>query len=207
MAKRTDKNGIDAFLGACFAQALASQEWFESCVLILSVDQLRWRPRPGVWAIAECLDHMNRTFAYYLAEIERAIGRSALELRDPASSLALPKRERAFLRRVEPPVRVAMTAPLLLIPVPAVDADLIIDQFPRLRERYWKAVQSASGLDLLSVSISASIHPPVQTLAGVLAFVAAHDRRHIWQVQSVLNTREFPPPLNKRARAYDPEGS
>ena len=207
MTKQTDKDGIDAFLRACFAQASASQEWFQSCVLMLSVDQLRWRPRPGVWAIAECLDHMNRTFAYYVPEIEQAIDRSPLKQRKRVRSLALPKRERAFLKRVEPAVRAAITAPSLLIPVPAVDADRIIDQFPRLRERYGKAVRSPSELDLLSISISSSVHPPVATLAGVLAFLAAHDRRHISQVEAVLNMREFPPSLNKRARAYDPEGS
>jgi hypothetical protein len=150
---------------------------------------------------------MNRTFAYYLPEIEQAIARSPLKLRDPARSLALPKREKAFLKRVEPPVRAAMAAPSLLTPVPAVDADRIIDQFPRLRESYANAVQSASGLDLLSMFISASIHSLVQTLAGVLAFLAAHDRRHIWQVEAVLNTREFPPTLNRSARSCDPEGS
>ena len=207
MTKRTDNDGIDAFLRACFAQASASQEWFQRCVLMLSVDQLRWRPRPGVWAIAECLDHMNRTLAHYLTEVEEVVGRSLLKRQDPARSFTLPKRERAFLKRVEPPVRTAMAAPSLLTPVPAVDADRIIDQFPGLRQRYGKAAQAASELDLLSIPISSSVHPPVETLAGVLGFLAAHDRRHIWQVEALLNTREFPPSLNRSARSCDPKGS
>ena len=195
MANDPDQETIGPFVEACLAQMRASKKWFATRVLPLSLDQLRWRPRSGSWSIVDCLDHLNRTLVYYLPKIDQAIGQSQLKLRDPARGLVFPESEEDFLKQAEPPIRSHSVTPSALLPVPAVDPGLIVDQFPQLRNRYAKAVLSASRLDLANISIAGSIHPPVHSLAGVIALLAAHDRRHLWQAEQVRNTPGFPASL------------
>ena len=187
-----DQYGIGSVLDACLFQVLASREWFDSRVLILSVDQLRCRPRSGQWSIAECLDHLNRTFAYYLPKIEQAVDHGLREGECSARRLNLEESEDDFLRQMEPPIIIRMSTPALLVPTPAVDPDQIVDDFSQLRERFARAVHAAASVDALNISIADSIHPPVQSLGGAIALLAAHERRHLWQAQRVLSASGFP---------------
>lgn len=84
------------------------------------------------------------------------------------------------------------TAPLALQPTAAVDPDRIVDEFTDLRERYARIGRLASGVDLAGIRIRGSLHLPVESVGGVLALLAAHDRRHIWQVDRVRSRRGFP---------------
>src|SRR4051794_26371081 len=117
--------GNTSFLEACLAQARASQEWFATRVLPLSLDQLRWRPRCGAWSgrawsIMECLDHLNHTLGYYLPRVEQAIDRNPDKLWDPARGLVFVESEKRFLEEVEPPIRSASNTYPELLPTPAV---------------------------------------------------------------------------------------
>lgn len=193
MPEAPRQDGLAPVLQTFLVQVWASQEWFAKRVLPLSLDQLRWRPRPGAWSIVECLEHLNLTLAYYLPRIEQAIVQTEREPRDRSTSdLVCSKSELDFLQQVEPPVRSAWIAPAILLPFPAVDPDRVADLFPRLRERYAKAVLSASGLDLANNSVVGSIHPSVQSVGGIIRLLAAHDRRHIWQAVQVRQMPAFP---------------
>ena len=192
MSRCPDQDGIGSLLEACLFQVSASREWFDSRVLILSVDQLRCRPRSGQWSIAECLDHLNRTFVYYLPRIEQAVEQGLREGEYSARRLNFEESEDSFLKQVEPPIIIRMSTPTLLLPTPAVDPDQIVDDFPQLRDRFATAVHAAASVDVLNISIADSIHPPVQSLGGAIALLAAHERRHLWQVQRILSASGFP---------------
>src|SRR5262249_27842271 len=96
------------------------------------------------------------------------------------------------LRRVEPPTTIRVTAPPAIAPAAAVDPDWLVDHFHQTRDRYCDCVRRATGLDLAGVLITRPIHPPIRTLGGALLFLAAHDRRHIWQAAQVRNAVGFP---------------
>src|SRR4029434_5344758 len=79
--KKTMRNGrttageteLSIDLAGCLVQVEASRAWFSRRVLPLSVEQLRWRPGPQRWSIAECLDHLNITLGFYLPKIDKSI--------------------------------------------------------------------------------------------------------------------------------------
>src|SRR5581483_5853276 len=89
------------------------------------------------------------------------------------------------------PVVAPMNAPSALVPGSAVDPDEVVDQFPHLRTRFANTIGSVTDLDS-AVCIPASIHPPVESVGGVIALLAAHERRHFWQVQQILSAPGFP---------------
>src|SRR5215469_8025450 len=177
-------------LEGCLVQVEASKAWFQQRVLPLSIEQLRWRPDTRNWSIAECLDHLNLTLDLYLPKIEDAIARGML--RDRATTECYEQAEFEALTSTEPPVKVRFSAPALTVPAPAVDPDWMVDHFHQVRDRYSESVRRAFGLDLSRIRIVEPIYPVIVSLGGTLAFIAAHDRRHMWQAERVRQAPRFP---------------
>jgi hypothetical protein len=184
----------DAFLQGCHAQVHASQQWFLRCVLPLSLNQLRWRPRSGRWSIGECLDHLNLALAYYLPKIDQALEEGRHHPPNRVDSVLFAESEEDYLWQVEPPVVLKASAPAALQPTEAVDPDRIVDQFMDFREKYGRIVESMSPLNLVNISINGSLHPPIHSLRGLMALLVAHDRRHIWQAERLLDAQGLPLP-------------
>jgi hypothetical protein len=204
MSKGADNSqNLSWLLEGCVLQVRASNDWLERRILPLSADQLRWRPRSGCWSIAATLDHLNRTFSYYLPEIEEAL-EEPRDMKNREVQLRSAECEEMLVRRMEPPVSEPMSAPAPVMPGLAVDPDKVVEQFPLLRIRFANIVRSISDVDA-GVSIPESIHPPVRSLRCVIGLLVAHERRHLWQVEQILRASEFQaafarPSLNDRER-------
>jgi hypothetical protein len=186
-------------LEGCLMQVEASKTWFTRRVLPLSIAQLRWRSDPQRWSIAECLDHVNLTLGLYLPKIDDAIGLGWHEHTTVAQRTPYGPHyefsEMAALRRVEPPVNSRATAPSATSPSAAVDPDQLVDHFHQFRDQYADAVRRAAGLDLSRILIVNPLDPSIHSLGATLAFVAAHDRRHMWQAEQIRRTPGFPQAL------------
>jgi DinB family protein len=195
------RNGARVDLEGCLVQVEASKAWFHHRVLPLSIEQLRWRPDARHWSIAECLDHLNLTLEVYLPKIDAAIARARHEDAVAVPCSRCEQAEIDALRLVEPPVTAGNPAPSALMPVAAVDPDWLVDQFHETRDRYVDAVHRASGLDLPRIRIVEPIYPVIVSLGGTLAFIAAHDRRHMWQAERVRQAPRFPQSVFSGLRA------
>ena len=204
MSIDNDRDNFSSLVEACLVQMLASNEWLERRILPLSVNQLRWKPCSACWSIAGCLDHLNLTLGYYGPKIEAALetGRHSKRRKGP---FRFTEAEEKFLREIEPPALVRMCAPAALLPAAAVDPEQVVDQFPILRKQFANAVRSVAGADP-GIAIPDSIHPPVQSVAGVIALVAAHERRHLWQAQRILTAPAFLPHLEAKRSSDDFSG-
>jgi DinB superfamily len=184
-------SGWAARLEECLGQVEASKSWFHDRVLPLSIAQLKWRPDPASWSIVECLDHLNLTIGLYLPKIDKAIQKGIRpNAGDPVSTTD--QCEINAVRLIEPPADVAEAAPAPLEPAAAVDLDWLVDRFHLMRDRYVDALRRTMNLDLAHVRIVQPLHPFLRTLGGTLAFLAAHERRHIWQAEEVRNKSKFP---------------
>jgi hypothetical protein len=188
--EQTAGQGPRIDLQGCLVQVEASKAWFHQRVLPLSIEQLRWRPDPRNWSIAECLDHLNLTLDLYLPKIEHAIARGMRQDRAPKECYE--EVELDALRLTEPPVNVPSSASALTVPAPAVDPDRMVDHFHQVRDRYSEAVCRALRLDLRRTRIVEPVHPVIVSLGGTFAFLAAHDRRHMWQAERVRQAPRFP---------------
>lgn len=189
MTTGTDRNRMSWLVEGCLFQVQASNDWLERRILPLSVDQLRWRPRSGRWSIAACLNHLNRTFGFYLPKIQDAL-HGDRHMKNGEHQLRFAESEEKFLRQMEPPIVVPMNAPSVVLPGSAVDPDEVVDQFPYLRTRFADTIRWITDVDA-GLSIPGSIHPPVESLGGVIALLVAHERRHLWQIQQILSASNF----------------
>ena len=188
-----DSQGQGSFdLEGCIVQVEASKAWFKRRVLPLSLDQLRWRPDPWHWSVGECLDHLNITLSIYLPKIEQAIRCGIAGEPGGAEFETWNSGEIDALKLVEPPVSVRTLAAPGLFPSGAVDPDRLVERFHQTRDCYADAVRRAFGLDFTRILIEAPVHSFLRTLGGTLAFIAAHDRRHMWQAEQVMKRPRFP---------------
>jgi len=175
-------------LEGCPVQVEASKAWFTRRVLPLSIEQLRWRPNPQHWSIAECLDHLNLTLGLALPRVDEAIR----EGRACEVCVACERSEIEALKLVEPPVNVPAVALPALIPAPAVDPDRLVDHFHQTRDQYAIAVRRVFALDIRGILLVEPVAPLIRSLGGTLGYLAAHDRRHMWQSERVRNAPRFP---------------
>ena len=141
--------------------------------MLPALEQLRWRPDPQHWSIAECLDHVNITLALYLPKIDDAIGLGWREGWTSDGCLRHRTSESALLKQLEPPVTIWACAPPAVVPAAAVDPDWLVEHFHQTRDRYADAIRRATGLDLPRILIVEPIFPVIRSLAGTFALVGA----------------------------------
>ncbi len=156
----------------------------------LTATQGVWRPAPGSWSIAECLDHLATANRVYLRPMEEAAAR-ALQRGRVRRRPALPGLIGGwFVRSLEPPVKphFKMRAPKKIVPRESPPLDDAVRQFFASHNEMRAFLQRYADIDLSGVSF---VNPFIRgirfSLATGLHVTAAHDRRHLWQAWNVRN--------------------
>ncbi len=160
----------------------------------LSAGQLSWRPGNGeTWSLAECLTHLYRGNGIYSAAIEQSVAsadRAALVRRESIRPGWLARR---FLAMTEPPVRMRIKAPSMLAPQPQPDPSVVLSQFVASHDDVRSVIRDAAALDLNRIRFVNPFLKLVRVSAGTaLLIIAAHERRHLWQMKNVRDAPGFP---------------
>jgi len=158
----------------------------------LNDSQFNWKPAPGVWSIAQCLDHLNSAYRA-LSRFDRAIAGG----RAGGVTGTGPFRRRLiadlYIRIMEPPVRLRLKSPKLYAPRPDQRAEEVVPPFLNLQDEFVKRLSEAEGLDLARLRMSSPVTRRLKmSLAEWFAFLAAHQRRHLWQARRARGHPAFP---------------
>ena len=156
----------------------------------LTAEQGIWRPAPGAWSVAECLDHLASGHRVYLRAMETAA----------APALARGRRRRRpalpgliggwFVRTLEPPVkpRFKMTAPLKAVPRESPALSDAFQQFFATHNEARAFLRKYADIDLAGIRFANPFIRGIRfSLATGLHVIAAHERRHLWQAWNVRN--------------------
>jgi len=153
----------------------------------LTDGQLNWRPAPDRWSIGQCLQHLGTSTDAALAAIDRAIATA----RDRGWHRGGPARygwfTRYMVRSMEPPPgRRMRTFPIFLPAEQFLARDQVLADLNASRDRLIARTREASVLDLQRAVVVSPVSRLFRLpLGGYLAFLAAHDRRHLWQAAQV----------------------
>jgi len=150
-----------------------------------------WRPAPGSWSVAECLDHLATANRVYLeamrAPAEEALAHGRLR-RGPATPGML---GRLFVRSLEPTTTMKTRAPKKIRPrgsPPLADAAA---RFHESQDRVRAFLRAYKGIDLAGVTFPNPFLPGVRfSLATGLHVITAHERRHLQQARRVREGAE-----------------
>jgi hypothetical protein len=158
----------------------------------LTPAQLQWRP-PEKWSIAECLDHLNHA-ERMLARFDRKFGEARAKGWTGAGPFRAGLLAGLYIRWVEPPVRrLRVRSPKAFRPRAEADLADVVPRFLRLQEGLIRRAEDAQGLDLARIRMSSPVVRQFKMSAAEwLAFLAAHQRRHLWQARRVREHPDFP---------------
>jgi hypothetical protein len=155
--------------------------------------QLNWKPRPDVWSIGQCLEHLCVANEVYLPPIS-----DALQGRDPA-----PVQEirpgwlgRWFIRNyIEPSSETKRArAPKKIAPGTRIESS-ILERFLRSNEAARDVVRGAALYDVNRIRFKNPFIPALRFSVGTgLEVLAAHERRHLLQAARVRESSDFPSP-------------
>jgi hypothetical protein len=189
----------DADSGASFSQlgSLLEQVQCATCearklVVGRSARELTGRLEPESWSTAECLDHLARTTGSYLPAISRAVAAAPkLTTKRPLRTGTVAS---LMIRNLEPPYRLRYKVIPQLTPQ-RTDFEAAWSAFEQSQSQLSETVCSAAGLAIDKVTVPCPVCTQVTYNAyGALRMLAAHQRRHLWQIQQILTA------LDRRVR-------
>lgn len=166
-------------------QFAAARGAIEGLVGGVSDAGLRWRPSESRWSIVECLEHLNSGWLI-LPKLDRRIA----EARAGGVLGREPFREpwlgRLYVRAVEPPVRFRVPAPRRFRPRADPSPVEVVPRILAFQDEVIARIRASEGLDLGAIRMRSPISRRFRmTLGQWFAFLAAHERRHIWQAENV----------------------
>ena len=164
----------------------------EKLVEGLSDEQFNWRPEPDRWSIAECLDHLNNGWRV-LEKLDHKIAKASEQGVRGEGPYRHPLLGRLYVRLMEPPPKIRVRAPKAFVPKPDQPLAEVAPRFLELQDEIIRRVIAADGLDLGGVRMSSPITRRFKMSLGQwFAFLAAHERRHLWQAWQVRKHPDFP---------------
>lgn len=153
----------------------------------LSAGQLNWRPERGSWSIAQCFAHLNTTDEHYCRAIESSIQQARRKGWPVRPNLKLGMIERFLLSTIEPPFQRKFRAPKAFAPdSETYDRDELLARWISNRNKLLELAGESDGVDVLRTRVASPASSLFRfSLLFALQAVAAHDRRHLWQIDQI----------------------
>jgi hypothetical protein len=167
------------------AYLMTSRELLEEATRGLSAEQLRYKPAPDRWSVAECLEHLARAEQTILGVVKRALAAPAVP---PAASATVRERDQMILRLASDRTE-KFRAPEPLEPS-GTPPDESMRTFRARREATLEFVRRSQE-DLRG---HAADHPLFKNADAYqwLLLAAAHVERHVQQIREVQAAPGFP---------------
>lgn len=159
----------------------------------LSDPQANWQPCKGAWSIGQCLDHLGRANTLYAAAMHKAMKEAQAPKKPQPGPIQPGWFSRFFIGALEPPPKRKVQAPKNMRPALQISCREALEAFLRSQEDVRAVIRDGAGLDLNRIRFHNPFIGVLRLTVGAgLLIVAAHDRRHLWQAQRVLECGEFP---------------
>jgi hypothetical protein len=163
----------------------------DSLAKTLSAEQLNWRPRPDVWSVGQCLQHLWLSNEVYLPAISTSLkGRQRARVQEITPGWF----GRWFIRNyVEASSESRRTrAPRKIEPDEQVESS-ILESFLRSNQIAREIICRASDYDVNRIRFKNPFIPALRFTAGTgLEIVSKHQSRHLLQAERVRQRADFP---------------
>lgn len=160
----------------------------------LSEAQVNWRPAPDRWSIGECISHLNVGIRAVLPALDRAIETARERGLAGAGTGRYGWFARWMVRSQEPPVkRRVKTFPVFQPVTTRHDGAPLLAEFRAGRGELRERLARAEGIDWGRAKVVSPASRFIRLPFGAyVAFLLAHDRRHLWQARELRNHPGFP---------------
>lgn len=178
---------------AALIEALTSIErQFARLTTSLSHQQFNWQPATEKWSIGQTADHVNLANEKFIRKIRRAVEQMNLT-QNGGRPVAHTIFGRMYKRVMEPPVRMRLPAPKAFVPVSAKLPDEVIRRFGELQGDLARLMRDYEPYDWRRIKLSSPVTRLIKlNLFDVFVVLTAHERRHLWQMENVASSPDFP---------------
>lgn len=159
----------------------------------LSDAQVNWQPHEAAWSVAQCLDHLGRANTVYAAALQQALKESRAAKEASPQTIRPGWFGRYVIRSFEPPPRRKLRAPKKIVPASRIGRREVLEAFLRSQEDMRAVIREAANLDLNRIRFRNPFIGFLRFTVGTgLLLITAHNRRHLWQAERVLESPGFP---------------
>lgn len=155
--------------------------------------QFSWRPAPGQWSIAECLDHLTQTGRISVRHIRETLAdarRRKLYGRGPFRYGMLGQ---MIVRSMGPRPRMKFKAPAAFRPLPDRPRADVERDFFTLQDELLQCIRESNGVNLKRAKVTSPVTKLLRlSLGQEFALLIAHEQRHLWQARQVKANPAFP---------------
>lgn len=189
MSTIRNKIGLHPQLAEIIRQLDAASESARQLAGQLNGDQLRQRPQPGKWSVAECLVHLNLSSQEELTVIDDVLARMNEESPPSGATYKMDLLGRFLKWTLEPPPkfwsRIKTTDTFQPQNVGPVEE--VLPRFLELQEQIKSRVERADGLPLDEIKVVSPFNRRVRyNLLSCFHVMLAHERRHLWQAREIV---------------------
>jgi DinB family protein len=180
-------------LEAAGGQFESTKREADEIVAALTDAQINWRPAPGRWSIGECLLHLATSTDAALPALDLAIAHAQVHGWVACGPYRYGWFTRWNVRSMEPPPAFRMrTFRIFEPPASAMRVGAVVRALADSRDRLLERTRVAAAVDLKrAIVVSPAMRLFRLPLGGYFAFLAAHDRRHLWQARQVRQASGF----------------
>lgn len=162
----------------------------DALVAPLSDEEFSRQPATGGWSVAQCIDHLNATAREYLPKLDEAIAEAIRQGMYGEGPFEYNLFGRFFAYLMEPPVRrMKAKAPEMFQPAPRKSRPEIMAAFRAYQVQYVDRLRQANGLDLARARVLSPVSTWIRIpLGSGFSVITAHERRHLWQAEQVIQS-------------------
>ena len=171
----------------------AVQEQVDKQFSTLSSEQLNWKPEPGKWSIAQCLDHIITSNKTYFPAFNKLLRHeyqlSIFQQLNPFKKKLGPM----MVRNLGPLVTKKFTAPTIFQPSSSTLPASIVADFRTHQEELRKYIRQLQQLDTKNLVMASPVTGMITyTLADAIRILSGHEQRHVNQAEQILHHPNFP---------------
>lgn len=161
----------------------------------LTKEQFNWKPEPDSWSVGQCIDHLNRAGYALLPLFEKAIhgGRQNGMTGEPPFQYDFVSRW--FIRFNEPTSNFKMKTFKLYAPATDhhLEKHITIESFAELQSKLADKAEKSQGLNLRKIKVPSPVSHMLRINLGAwFEATIAHERRHLKQIQGIMQNPGFP---------------
>jgi hypothetical protein len=157
----------------------------------LTVEQLNWQPNDKTWSIANCLEHLNAFYRYYIPVLNGKIANTRFN--EPIEHFTSSPMGRAVYRSVKlgkvHNVKRLLKSRKEYNPLvnSSLQSENVIEDYLGFQEQFVELVKASQTIDFRKTKCPLSLRPVVKlNLGDALIYMAYHNERHIYQAKSIL---------------------
>jgi len=159
----------------------------------ISLQQLNWKPTPGSWSIAQCLEHLVISHSTYFPELKKITDRvyrmSIWERFSPFSRLF----GRVLKDQLGEQPKKKLIAPKIIRPSASDKSGEIIEHYYQSLDRFLQYISECQNIDVdKTIITSPAVKIVTYSLRDAFQFLIQHEHRHINQAIRVKVNKSFP---------------